>query len=72
MNLDSARSRIKILEGLAKRIERTCCDDTSGDFDPIINDAESILKQCRFLAMDLQDEDAAMDRSAHLGATEKI
>ena len=55
MNLDSARNRIKILEGLAARITSRCIYAQHLPITAeIANDSETILRQCEFLALDLK------------------
>lgn len=63
MNLDSARNRIKIIEGLSARILRNIeCDHHA------VDDAETIQKQCRFLEIDLREDAKFKDHNGALGA----
>ena len=57
MNLDSARSRIKVVEGLAARIMRYYEAGLPVD-KGILHDAATILRQCEFLALDLKYAEA--------------
>jgi hypothetical protein len=57
MNLDSARNRVKIIEGLSARILR-CFDSGAADgagLGAVLNDAETIQRQCKALAADLKE-----------------
>ena len=68
MNLDSARNRIKIIEGVAATILRTC-EPTGINQNLVVRDAETIQRQCALLALDLREEPALTDQNAHLGTT---
>lgn len=58
MNIESAKNRIKIIEGLSARILRYCESYDPDSYDPangVVHDVQTIQKQCRLLALDIEE-----------------
>ena len=68
MNLESARNRVKIIEGLAKRIDRCCDASVLDSVSLIVVTTETILKQCAALEFDLRETLPVKDHNGALGA----